>query len=38
VSLLTIQQQHLNFGSVISVRKLPHCSQTNYNQQEQTNF
>jgi len=33
VSFLTIRQQHLNFGSVISFRKLRHCSQTNYNQQ-----
>jgi len=32
VSFITIQQQHLNFDSVISIRKLPHCSQTIYNQ------
>jgi len=32
VSLLTIQQQRLYFGSVMSIRKLPHCSQTYYNQ------
>jgi len=32
VSFLTIQQRYLNFGSVILVRKLPHYSQTYYNQ------
>jgi len=32
VSFLTIQQQQLNFGNIISIRKLPHCSQTNCNQ------
>jgi len=32
VSFLTIQQQHLYFDSVILIRKLPHCSQTYYNQ------
>jgi len=32
-TFLTTQQQQLNFDSVISIRKLAHCSQTNYNQQ-----
>jgi len=31
VSFPAIQQQHQNFDNVISIRKLPHCSQTYYN-------
>jgi len=32
MSFLTIQQQQLNFDSVILIYKLPHCTHTHYNQ------